>query len=115
MTTPALEQTGAERLSDSLAVMKEGRVVATGSSEGVLGDLVGEHVLVLDRQLPETASIETWLHEQGHPPPAHVLNTSHLALDAKGLAAFTMTFSNVRFEVRTPTLDDLFMKLSEDR
>ena len=37
----------AERLSDVLTVLARGRVVARGTPKAVLGDSVGEHVVVV--------------------------------------------------------------------
>ena len=38
-----------------------------------------------------------------------------MALDAAGLAAFVGDFPALRYEVRAPTLDDLFLALSTQR
>src|SRR6185436_2712945 len=46
LTTHYMDE--AERLSDALTVLARGRVVAQGTAKTVLGDLVGEHVVVLD-------------------------------------------------------------------
>jgi len=46
LTTHYMDE--AERLSDELVVLREGRMVAAGKPRAVLGDLVGEHVLVLE-------------------------------------------------------------------
>jgi len=35
-------------------------------------------------------------------------------LDAPGLAAFVAAFPNLRYEVRPPTLDDLFLALASE-
>ena len=103
----------AERLSDELVVLREGRTVATGPPRAVLGDLVGEHVLVLDARDPAAAAVCTWARQAGLPEPSRVLSTLHLALDGPGLARFSARFGDLRFEVRPPTLDDLFLKLAE--
>ena len=37
-----------------------------------------------------------------------------IPLNAPGLAAFVAAFPNLRYEVRPPTLDDLFLALSTE-
>ncbi|HXH83295.1 MAG TPA: ABC transporter ATP-binding protein, partial [Candidatus Tectomicrobia bacterium] len=46
LTTHYMDE--AERLSDTLTVLAAGRVAATGSPKHVIGDLLGEHVVVVD-------------------------------------------------------------------
>ncbi|MCP5159259.1 MAG: ABC transporter ATP-binding protein [Gammaproteobacteria bacterium] len=111
LTTHYMDE--AERLSDELLVLREGRVVATGQSQAVLGDLVGEHMLVLDAHDSAAATVCAWARQVGLPEPTRVLSTLHLALDGPGLARFSARFGDLRFEVRPPTLDDLFLKLAE--
>jgi lipooligosaccharide transport system ATP-binding protein len=79
----------------------------------VLGDLVGEHMLVLDARDPAAPAVREWARQAGLPEPSRVLSTLHLALDGAGLARFSARFGDLRFEVRPPTLDDLFLKLAE--
>ncbi|MBL8250924.1 MAG: ABC transporter ATP-binding protein [Candidatus Competibacter sp.] len=111
LTTHYMEE--AERLSDALLVLREGRTVAAGSSRAVLGDLVGEHMLVLEAADPAVAAVRDWARQAGLPEPTRVLSALHLALDGPGLAQFSARFGDLRFEVRPPTLDDLFLKLAE--
>ena len=111
LTTHYMDE--AERLSDELVVLREGRTVATGPPRAVLGDLVGEHVLVLDARDPAAPAVCAWARPAGWPAPRRVLSTLHLALDGPGLARFSARFGDLRFEVRPPTLDDLFLKLAE--
>jgi ABC-type multidrug transport system ATPase subunit len=109
LTTHYMEE--AERLSDRLLVLHGGRVHAAGTPRAVLGDVVGEHVVVLpsgDGLQP----VEAWLVERGL-LAARVLEQRHIALDAPGLAAFVAAFPDLRYEVRAPTLDDLFLALAE--
>jgi ABC-type uncharacterized transport system ATPase subunit len=100
----------AERLSDSLAVLARGRVVARGTAKTVLGDLVGEHVVVTDAA--QGAAILGWLAGRGRGEPASVLGAWHLPVSGEELADFARAFPTLRYEVRGPTLDDLFLKLS---
>ena len=111
LTTHYMDE--AERLSDELLILREGRVVAAGHSRAVLGNLIGEHMLVLDARDPAVSAVRDWVRQTGLPEPTRVLSTLHLALDGPGLAQFSARFGDLRFEVRPPTLDDLFLKLAE--
>ncbi len=111
LTTHYMDE--AERLSDRLLVLQTGRVRAAGPTRVVLGDVVGEHVVLLAASLPEASSAVQWLKSQGA-KPAQVLAHWHIALDASGLAAFVAAFPDLRYEVRPPTLDDLFLALAEE-
>ncbi|HRD67574.1 MAG TPA: ABC transporter ATP-binding protein [Candidatus Competibacter sp.] len=111
LTTHYMDE--AERLSDELVVLREGRMVAAGKPRAVLGDLVGEHVLVLEARDPAAPAVCEWARQAGLPELTRVLSDLHLALDGPGLARFIARFGDLRFEVRPPTLDDLFLKLAE--
>ena len=108
LTTHYMDE--AERLSDVLAVMARGRVVARGTAKAVLGDVVGEHVIVLDTG--SAAGVAAWLAARGRGEPASVLGAWHLAVSGEELAEFARAFPSLRYEVRVPTLDDLFLKLA---
>ena len=108
LTTHYMDE--AERLSDALAVLARGRVVARGTAKAVLGDLVGEHVVVIDAA--QGAAIPAWLAARGRGEPASVLGVWHLPVSGEELADFARAFPTLRYEVRGPTLDDLFLKLS---
>jgi lipooligosaccharide transport system ATP-binding protein len=111
LTTHYMEE--AERLSDRLLVLQAGRVRAAGAPRHVLGDVVGEHVVVLPAGPPDDP-LGAWLAARSL-APARVLEQWHIALDAPGLAAFVAEFPTLRYEVRSPTLDDLFLALAEER
>ncbi len=100
----------AERLSDALAVLARGRVVARGTAKAVLGDLVGEHVVVVEAT--PGGALAAWLAARGRGEPASVLGTWHVPVSGEELADFARAFPTLRYEVRGPTLDDLFLKLS---
>ncbi|MFB1500359.1 MAG: hypothetical protein AADX95_19665, partial [Thiocapsa sp. N5-Cardenillas] len=100
LTTHYMDE--AERLSDNLLVLRGGCVVAEGLPRKVLGDLVGEHMLVLDAGDPAVPVVCAWAREAGLPEPARVLSALHLALDGPGLAQFSARFGELRFEVRSP-------------
>jgi lipooligosaccharide transport system ATP-binding protein len=110
LTTHYMDE--AERLSDALTVLARGRVVARGTAKTVLGDLVGEHVVVL--QATAGPGVSAWLAERGHGEPASVLGAWHVPLSSEELADFARRFPELRYEVRGPTLDDLFLKLALD-
>jgi ABC-type multidrug transport system ATPase subunit len=108
LTTHYMEE--AERLSDRLLVLHGGRVHAAGTPRSVLGAVVGEHIVVLPA-VDGSDPVGAGLASRGA-APARVLGQRHIALDAPGLAAFVAEFPELRYEVRAPTLDDLFLALS---
>jgi lipooligosaccharide transport system ATP-binding protein len=110
LTTHYMDE--AERLSDVLTVLARGRVVAHGTPKAVLGDSVGAHVVVVAADAGVTATLLTWLADRGLGEPATVLGDWHLPLSAEALADFARAFPHLRYEVRVPTLDDLFLKLA---
>jgi lipooligosaccharide transport system ATP-binding protein len=110
LTTHYMDE--AERLSDALTVLAQGRVVAHGTPKSVLGDALGEHVVIVPVPLAEAAGVAAWLARRGLDAPVGVLGDWHLPLRADGLADFARAFPGLRYEVRTPTLDDLFLKLA---
>jgi lipooligosaccharide transport system ATP-binding protein len=111
LTTHYMDE--AERLSDRLLVLQSGRMRAAGIPRAVLGDVVGEHVVLVSAQTPEAPQVIEWLRGHGA-RPAQILADWHVALDAPGLAAFVATFPQLRYEVRPPTLDDLFLALASE-
>ncbi len=115
LTTHYMDE--AARLSDRLQVLQRGRVRAQGVAEEVLGDVVGEHVVLLDNNEPRTAEALQWIERElrSRAKPSQVLTQWHVPLDAEGLSRFVASFADLRYEVRPPTLDDLFLALSEER
>jgi lipooligosaccharide transport system ATP-binding protein len=110
LTTHYMDE--AEQLSDDIVVLSRGVDVAHGKTSAVLGDLVGEHVLVVPADTASRDEIEQWLRrELGH-APAKVLGELRAPLSKEQLGQFSATFSQARFSVREPNLDDLFLKLS---
>ncbi|MEW8429228.1 MAG: ABC transporter ATP-binding protein, partial [gamma proteobacterium symbiont of Ctena orbiculata] len=77
LTTHYMDE--AERLSDKLLVLKEGAVVTSGGPRTVLGDLVGEHVVVLDANIPEADAVRQWLLDEGLERPTRILNSWQIA------------------------------------
>jgi lipooligosaccharide transport system ATP-binding protein len=111
LTTHYMDE--AERLSDRLLVLQSGKMRAAGLPRAVLGDVVGEHVVLLSAQAPEAPQVIEWLRGRGA-RPAQILADWHVALDAPGLAGFVAAFPELRYEVRPPTLDDLFLALASE-
>ena len=111
LTTHYMDE--AARLSDSLQVLQAGRVRAAGVPQAVLGDVVGEHVVLLPAQNQNTGQVIQWFRDRAA-KPAQVLSHWHVALDAPGLAAFVAAYPDLQYEVRPPTLDDLFLALAQE-
>lgn len=111
LTTHYMDE--AERLSDRLVLLQSGTVRATGTTRTLLGDLVGEHVVVVPQDVPEATALQEWLLGR-QMTPSSVLDEWHIAMDASGLANFVATFASLRYEVRPPTLDDLFIALEKE-
>jgi lipooligosaccharide transport system ATP-binding protein len=110
LTTHYMDE--AERLSDALTVLAQGKAVAHGTAASVLGDLLGEHVVVVDAAAAGAALLLPWLAARGLGEPLGVLGHWHIPLRAETLAEFARSFPSLRYEVRAPTLDDLFLKLA---
>jgi lipooligosaccharide transport system ATP-binding protein len=110
LTTHYMDE--AERLSDVLTVLAQGKVVAHGTPKSVLGDMLGEHVVVLEADGTTTAAVAAWLTARGLGEPLTVLGAWHVPLSAEQLADFARAFPALRYEVRPPNLDDLFLKLA---
>ena len=110
LTTHYMDE--ASRLSDDLLVMSRGKSVAQGAPQQVLGRLVGEHVLVVPTDEPEQPRIVEWLAKEKADKPSRVLGEVSVPVSAALLGRFTATFPGVRFTVRGPNLDDLFLLLS---
>jgi len=110
LTTHYMDE--AERLSDVLTVLAQGKVVAHGAPKSVLGDMLGEHVVVLEADAATTAAVAAWLTARGLGEPLAVLGAWHWPLSAEQLADFARAFPALRYEVRPPNLDDLFLKLA---
>lgn len=115
LTTHYMDE--AARLSDRLQVLQSGKVRAQGQADQVLGDVVGEHVVILHAIEPKTKEALAWIetHFGASVRPSQVLSDWHVAFDAQQLSTFVAAFADLRYEVRPPTLDDLFLALSEER
>ncbi|OIP35999.1 MAG: hypothetical protein AUK47_15725 [Deltaproteobacteria bacterium CG2_30_63_29] len=112
LTTHYMDE--AERLSDELVVIDEGRAIANGSPREILGTLFGEHVVVVQTDAVSRAALDEWLRANTSRTPMRILNEWRIPMDAKGLALFTSSFPDLNFQIRPPNLDDLFLDLSKD-
>ncbi len=82
---------------------------ASGLARTILGDLVGEHIVVLPAA--GAGEVGLWLSGRGC-TPTMVLGSWHVALDGAGLAAFAAAFPALRYAVGPPTHHDLFPALA---
>jgi lipooligosaccharide transport system ATP-binding protein len=112
LTTHYMDE--AERLSDQLLVVTEGKAIARGTPTEVLGNVLGEHVIVIAPDEPRRDAIAAWVraHVAGH--PSEVLGELRVPMSSAELARFGQVFEGVRFAIRPPNLDDLFLELAEE-
>jgi lipooligosaccharide transport system ATP-binding protein len=111
LTTHYMDE--AQRLSDDLLVIERGRAVAQGRPVDVVGSLLGEHILIVPPGEPSFADVHAFVRDGLGKRPASVLGELRVPLDGHDLARFSERFRDVRFEVRPPNLDDLFLELAE--
>lgn len=114
LTTHYMDE--AARLSDRLQVLQSGKVRAQGQADEVLGDVVGEHVVILHAVETKTREALAWIGSNFGDAvrPSQVLSDWHVPFDAQQLSKFVAAFADLRYEVRPPTLDDLFLALAEE-
>jgi ABC-type multidrug transport system ATPase subunit len=110
LTTHYMDE--AERLSDRLLLLDRGRAVAEGEPREVVGEQLGDHVVVLREDVADMAAVLRWLGEHGVKAPEAVLGERSVPLRGAQLAEFTAAFPGLRFAVREPNLDDLFLRLA---
>ncbi len=108
LTTHYMDE--AERLSDSLVVLSEGKSIGAGSPKEVIGDLLGEHVVVV---VGEGRAIARELAQTHGVHREEVLDELRVPVSAAQLSLFTDALAGAEFEVRRPTLEDLFLRLSQ--
>ena len=110
LTTHYMDE--AERLSDELVVLSRGRTVANGVPSRVLGEMIGEHVVVVEADSGRDMEISEWANKKLGNPPTTILGELHLPMSSSQLGDFSTCFEGLRFEVRRPNLDDLFQRLT---
>jgi len=110
LTTHYMDE--AERLSDELLVIHEGRNVAHGEPHHVIDSVLGDHVIVVPRSEPAREEIAAWLHARGAEQVATVLGELRVPVSKEDLAALTVRFTEATWQVRPPNLDDLFIALA---
>jgi lipooligosaccharide transport system ATP-binding protein len=111
LTTHYMDE--AERLSDDLLVMHKGRAIARGTTRAVVGEALGEQVLVLGPRDDARAEICAFVEERGW-LVNRVLDEVHVPLTTADLESLRARFAGTRLRLREPTLDDLFLRLAVD-
>jgi lipooligosaccharide transport system ATP-binding protein len=110
LTTHYMDE--AERLSDELLVMHQGRSVAHGEPRRVIDTVLGDHVIIVPRGEPAREEIAAWLRARGAKQVATVLGELRVPVSKDDLAALTSRFTEATWQVRQPNLDDLFIALA---
>ncbi|MGB5694954.1 MAG: ABC transporter ATP-binding protein [Polyangiales bacterium] len=110
LTTHYMDE--AERLSDQLLVIHEGRRVAHGEPYRVIDSVLGDHVIIVPRAEPARAEIAAWLDARGAKQVATVLGELRVPVSKEDLAELTVRFTEAKWQVRPPNLDDLFIALA---
>ncbi|MBT8469519.1 MAG: ABC transporter ATP-binding protein [Deltaproteobacteria bacterium] len=110
LTTHYMDE--AERLSDELLVIHEGRNVVHGEPHRVIDSVLGDHVIIVPRAEPAREEIATWLRDRGAEQVATVLGELRVPVSKEVLAALTARFGDATWQVRPPNLDDLFIALA---
>jgi lipooligosaccharide transport system ATP-binding protein len=110
LTTHYMDE--AERLSDELLVIHEGRGVARGEPHRVIDDVLGDHVVIVPRGEPAREEIAAWLRARGAHEVATVLGELRVPVSKEDLAELTTRFAEATWQVRPPNLDDLFIALA---
>jgi lipooligosaccharide transport system ATP-binding protein len=110
LTTHYMDE--AERLSDELLVIHEGRGIAQGEPHAVIDSVLGDHVVIVPKGEPLRDEIATWLRARGAHEVATVLGELRVPVSKEDLAALTTRFTEATWQVRPPNLDDLFIALA---
>ncbi len=108
LTTHYMDE--AQFLSDQLVVLDEGKVLAHDTPEQILGEFVGEHVIVLSQPLAD--SVTEWLRSAEIVGHEGVPGELHVPVGSAQLSGFAASFETLDYDVRKPNLDDLFERLS---
>ena len=93
-------------------MLAQGKVVAHGTPKSVLGDVLGEHVVVLEAGNDAMPAVAPGSARAGSASRSRSLAPGTCRSSGEQLAAFARAFPALRYEVRPPNLDDLFLKLA---
>jgi ABC-type multidrug transport system ATPase subunit len=110
LTTHYMDE--AEKLSDRLLVLSDGRAVAEGTPAKVVGALLGEHVVAVPAASPDREAIAAFVTKELGAKSHRVLGELRVPLATADLGRLSERFPECRFDVRPPNLDDLFLALS---
>jgi lipooligosaccharide transport system ATP-binding protein len=110
LTTHYMDE--AERLSNELLVIHEGRDIAHGEPHRVIDSVLGDHVVIVPKGEPSREEIAAWLRSRGAHEVATVLGELRVPVSKEDLAELTTRFTDATWQVRPPNLDDLFIALA---
>lgn len=110
LTTHYMDE--AERLSDELLVIHQGRGIVHGEPHQVIDTALGDHVVIVPRGEPARGEIEAWLRSKDAQPVATVLGELRVPVSKEILIELTACFKDATWQVRPPNLDDLFIALA---
>ncbi len=110
LTTHFMDE--AERLCDRLAVIDNGKMIATDSPEGLIKSEIEPHVLELSGE-----GLAQWSQRaRDHYPNARIEQVGDTVFvycqDARSIAAELQTFPKIRFLQRPANMEDVFLKLT---
>jgi lipooligosaccharide transport system ATP-binding protein len=113
LTTHYMEE--AARLCDSLLIMDEGRIVASGRPDELVREYAGREALELD--LAEECDPQALIGALGERADGHELHDGALTLYADDAEALLRSLDHERFPtesamVRRATLEDVFLRLT---
>lgn len=110
LTTHYMDE--AERLSNELLVIYQGRGIVRGEPHRVIDTALGDHVVLVPRAEPARKEVESWLRAKGAQPVATVLGELRVPVSKELLVELTGRFGDATWQVRPPNLDDLFIALA---
>ncbi len=113
LTTHYMDE--AERLSDELLVIHQGRGIVHGEPHRVIDTALGDHVVIVPRSEPAQKEIEVWLKSKSAHPVATVLGELRVPVSKEILVELTARFKDASWQVRPPNLDDLFIALAREQ
>ena len=109
LTTHYMDE--AQRLSDDLLVLRDGRSVATGDPDSVVNRMLGEHVMVVSSDEPSLGALLNFVGRSSD-EVTQVLSEVRLPVSKEQLSAIGTRFPDATWQIRQPTLDDLFIELA---